>query len=616
VNWAHFRTLVWLRWRLLANQMRKGGTTNIVVAIILVVGGIALAVGMAFGLFMLGWAGLADASPEALMYVWDVLAGLFLIFWLVGLSVELQRAEALSLSKFMHLPVALRSAFVINYLSSLVNLCMIFFVPAMIGLAVGLVLSRGPLLLLVFPLLAAFLLAVTALTYQFQGWLAALMSNPRRRRTIIVVTTAVIVLLAQVPNFLNMMNVWGGGDTRDVIKQIADRRQELDAAKQAKSLPPEEIKRRDAELDREFQAVMDRTKRGMEATRRTVRLVSAIVPPGWLPLGVEGLAEGNPLPALLGTAGLGLIGGVSLRRAYRTTLSLYTGELTGRKTVAAHPASPTPETVISPSVAARPRLVEWRLPWVSEQAAAIALAGFRGLVRAPEAKMLLLSPVILLVLLGSMAAGRRAAPPDAARPFIAAGVLTAVLLGLGQVACNLFGFDRAGFRVFVLSSARRSDILLGKNLSLAPLGLGLGVIALVIFQALYPMKIDHFLAALPQAVSIYLLYSFGANWISIMAPMAIAAGAMRPSNTRLVPVLLHLAFTFLIAILLAPTLLPLGIEYALEWAGWPARPAALVLSLALCAGVITLYLLALRWQGNVLQAREKRILEVVTSKAE
>ena len=36
--------------------------------------------------------------------------------------------------------------------------------------------------LLLFPLLASFLLTVSALTYQFQGWLAALMSNPRRRR--------------------------------------------------------------------------------------------------------------------------------------------------------------------------------------------------------------------------------------------------------------------------------------------------------------------------------------------------------------------------------------------------------------------------------------------------
>ncbi len=60
----------------------------------------------------------------------------------------------------------------------------------MFGFALALVLtSRGSLLLRVLPLLAAFLLMVTALTYQFQGWLASLMSNPRRRRTVIVMIT-------------------------------------------------------------------------------------------------------------------------------------------------------------------------------------------------------------------------------------------------------------------------------------------------------------------------------------------------------------------------------------------------------------------------------------------
>ena len=51
---------------------------------------------------------------------------------------------------------------------------------------------------------------VTALTYQFQGWLASLMSNPRRRRTVIVVATAVFVLIFQLPNLLNSLRGLGG----------------------------------------------------------------------------------------------------------------------------------------------------------------------------------------------------------------------------------------------------------------------------------------------------------------------------------------------------------------------------------------------------------------------
>ena len=54
------------------------------------------------------------------------------------------------------------------------------------------------------PLSAAFLLMVTALTYQFQGWLASLMSNPRRRRTVVVAATAVFVLIFQLPNLLQL----------------------------------------------------------------------------------------------------------------------------------------------------------------------------------------------------------------------------------------------------------------------------------------------------------------------------------------------------------------------------------------------------------------------------
>ncbi len=78
------------------------------------------------------------------------------------------------------------------------------FVPAMIALAIGLVVAKGPAMLLQFPLLAAFILMVTALTYQFQGWLALLMANPRRRRTVIVLVMMGFVLLVQIPNLFNI----------------------------------------------------------------------------------------------------------------------------------------------------------------------------------------------------------------------------------------------------------------------------------------------------------------------------------------------------------------------------------------------------------------------------
>src|SRR5204863_6821975 len=135
------------------------------------------------------------APPVAHLLTWGGVIAAFLFFWLMGLLTDLQRSEALALDKVMHLPVSPSGAFVINYLSSLFSLTLIAFLPGMVGLIVGQVFAGSVAMLLALPLLAAFLLAVTALTYQFQGWMAALMSNPRRRRTVIVFVTGGIILL-------------------------------------------------------------------------------------------------------------------------------------------------------------------------------------------------------------------------------------------------------------------------------------------------------------------------------------------------------------------------------------------------------------------------------------
>ena len=54
------------------------------------------------------------------------------------------------------------------------------------------------------PVMAAFLFALTAITYQFQGWLASMMSNPRKRRTVIVFGDARFFIAGrlQTPNWL------------------------------------------------------------------------------------------------------------------------------------------------------------------------------------------------------------------------------------------------------------------------------------------------------------------------------------------------------------------------------------------------------------------------------
>src|SRR5579862_5319787 len=107
---------------------------------------------------------------------------------------------------------------------------LIVFVPAMVALALGVVFTWGPSMLVVLPLLAAFIVMVTALTYQFQGWLATLMSNPRRRRTVIVLMTMGVILTGQIPNLINIIIRPWEKRADPVALEFKTRQDNLDAA--------------------------------------------------------------------------------------------------------------------------------------------------------------------------------------------------------------------------------------------------------------------------------------------------------------------------------------------------------------------------------------------------
>ena len=212
------------------------------------------------------------------------------------------------------------------------------------------------------------------------------------------------------------------------------------------------------------------------------KLVAAqrFIPPLWLSLGTQGLAERRVLPALLGTFGCLGLATLGLRRVYRSTVKFYHGDAGGKTAVRSKSADVFAEP---PSGAAKSgsRFLEWRLPAVPEQSAALALATFRGLFRAPEVKMALGSSVISMLILGAMVFLRN--PPhlsDTTKPFVATGVLTFSIFTLLRFFANQFGFDRDGFRSLILSPADRRLILLGKNLAVLPIGFVFGTLLLAV----------------------------------------------------------------------------------------------------------------------------------------
>jgi hypothetical protein len=107
------------------------------------------------------------------------------------------------------------------------------------------------------------------------------------------------------------------------------------------------------------------------------------------------------------------------------------------------------------------------------------------------------------------------------------------------------------------------------------------------------------------------------NWLSIIGPIRIASGSLKPANARIDAILLNLVFAVLLLLVLATTLLPLGAELLLQANGWPkALPICLVLSVLECLAVVYLYRFFLTRHGDMLQMRERHILKVVTTKAE
>jgi hypothetical protein len=614
VKLEHLLAFLWLRWRLFVNQMRRGGVANAVVLGLTVVVAALVAAAASVVAFLVGLFALPAVEPNVLLYVWDGLVVGFLFLWTIGLLTQLQRSEVLSLDKFLHLPVSLSGAFFINYLGSLATFSMVVFLPATVALSLGLVLGRGPVMLVLLPLLAAFFLMVTAPTYQFQGWLATLMANPRRRRTVLVLVTMGFILICQLPNIVNILHPWDTGQESQSRTELQDKLNALERSRASGEITSEQLQQQRAEAQQVEQAASDeRDRRAFQQFDSVTRILNMALPPGWLPLGVEAAAEQRFVPVALCFLGMTAVGSFSLWRAYRTTLRLYTGQFNRGKRVPAPAAAP------APAKGARPRKVvlERRLPWLSEQASAVALGSYCSLLRAPEAKMMLLSPVILALVFGSMFLTHAMDPPDPLRPLMGVGAVAMVLITMTQFAGNQFGFDRAGFRVFVLSAAPRRDILLGKNLAVVPVALLLSAVLVALVQVMYPMRLDLLLAVLPQALMMYLLFCMVTNWTSILAPVAIRPGSWRASNPKGTAFLLQLLFTFLIPPAFALALLPLGIESTLTQQGWVRGvPVCLLLSLAECVAVVYLYRLVLTWQGRALQAREQKILEVVAAKAE
>jgi ABC-2 type transport system permease protein len=549
----------------------------------------------------------------------------------------LQRSESMSFQNLLHLPASLFGVHVYNYIGSFVSLTLFCMLPMMLGLACASVVVFGPVMLLLFPLIAGFLCFLTAITYQLRGWLATLMSDKRKRGNVIALVTISFVMVLQVPNLINIgssrsfsvddleeevaVDSEDGSASDEAIEEPSTEDAELDEAELAADLAPESTAvetrpfhingKKYKDVDEYYaERKVGRAEKLRKADYWGTRVLLA-VPFGWLAFGARSLSSGHWMYAglcILGMFGLGLL---SLRRSYRTTLRFVTGVGTGNASLPV-PVEASDEK--REKTAAKALFVARDLPYFGEAVSSIGLVGMRGLIRAPEFKLLLLGPLILIIM-GAVLyfTGDRPEVPELYRPGLGLGGIVLGLTCMGQLLQNCFGLDRQGFRAFVLSPQERHHILRGKNLSMAPFAIGIGLIPIVATQFVAPMGVVALLSTLLLSVAGFLLLSMMGNLISILVPVRFKEGAMQPANAKVKVILMQLAGMLVMPIILIPIAIPMGLsllDHYLDLGGgaW-IYPLASMLVLLGSAG---LYNWIVQRQGPLLQRHEQRILDVLT----
>lgn len=604
MTWHHLQTFLWLRWRLVLNHSRRHGAVSLALFFIFkVVFALSALAALIIG-FLLGATSLPNRPPEVAMLTFAGVIVAYLFFTVIGIIVELQRAEMLSLDKFLHLPMTLSGAFLINYLGSSMNLSALVFFSGMLGLSLGLSIESDGGAAFTLPLfVVVFFLMMTALIYQFRGWLASMLANPRRRQTMIVIITMAFLLVMMSPSLPGIVSMYRHKAEADanapaVTVNAGDKSVERRARRNQRRQPmtPDEVFK----------------------LQSRARFASAILPPGWLAYGVVNTLEGRIIPALTCLFGMGLIGAWSLRRSYQTTLRLYRGEFSaghGSKQRAASQVQARPRTR---PVNGRRAHAGLRLPWVPERAYAVCVASFRYLLRIPEMKLTLLSPLIMLLVFGGISGSGKAEIAEYPGALRALGFAALMLLmSILYLQTNQFAYDRSGFRAFVLSPASRRDVLLGKNLAFFPFGAGLMVLAIGLCQWLAPLRPDHLAAVSLQIIPIFLWFCVAGNAMSIYLPLVVKPGTAMPATGQSLKLLLRFLATLASLAPLTLLVLPLGIEYLMHLMAWgEGFPTFLVLVLIQTALMIWLYLVILDRQAEWLHRREQEILAVVTTKAE
>ncbi|MDE0419583.1 MAG: hypothetical protein OXK76_01670 [Gammaproteobacteria bacterium] len=574
------KSLAWgvlrLAWKLSRRRWERQSPILGGVAILVTVVGVGSSVAALALAFFLGTTFLPGTEPLGRLIVWDGVIGVFLILWIAGLLVQLQLGgESLVIEKLLHMPVSPLSAFLMNFVGAQMRVSLLVSLGVMLGLSAASVAALGAGQLILFPLTMAFAAMVMCVTHHFQSWLARVFANKRRRGTVVAIAVLVFVILANLP-------------------ALTDR-----------FLP-------DADSGAWDAAQME----------QWAIIGNAALPVGWLALGAWGVGDHLWL-GVLAVFGMGAIAALSLRRSYRKTIAAtILGEPAGRSRRRESEDKPHRKRVVPavtsastnpPRTMASGRILEALGRHIPDHSRAVAGVAVRLWIRAPQGKMVLFSPVLLIMLYVLLF--QNTIGGDWASQFAVLGMMGFMIMMAFNLFANLFGQDGNGFRAVVLAGVPARELLLGKNLALLPYAVIVGTAMITILQWVHPLQGSHVLGNIAQLFVLYLVGCMLGNSFSIRMPWPMSPTSMGMRNATAASFLASFLILLLLFLFIAPLAIPIAVE---KWFANGGRvvPVYLIFSVIELGIVWLFYRRSLNSKARLLAKRMETVLERVTQPIE
>jgi ABC-2 type transport system permease protein len=557
---SQFIALLWLKWTLFRNSMRSkkavaGSVASTFGMLLALAASLLVALSLGAGAYFLSAnppAGVGNApelqdsaSYVLLLFMFTVA---FMMWALTPLA--LGGGNRFSPTRMLLYPVSLAKLFAVDFITDLTSLTAIFVVPSILAVGVGVGAGRGMLL----PCLAVSLCAVAfglALSKLLSVSLGALMKSKRTRGE---------TLIALLGGMLGMTGALMG----------------------------------------QLMPFLERHGEYLEGAR-------------WSPPGAAAYALSHGTHA---GQGAGLLLSLATLAAYSSVCILAAYRVARRSALGAGGSSRRRKTIAKISVKAERDVVReekyagWRLPFVSTEFSAVFEKELRYALRNAQLRVIALMAVGLTIVLrmAPISANSRRTWGMISEYAEGAGVVFSVIyifMLVSPISTNLFGYDGAGMRAFVLSPASRRVILLAKNACVAFISLVLVTAGVFVGGLVFgDLNARTLLFAALSFVTTAALFAPVGNYTSMRFPVRVRFGK-RMSRSGVAGLML---VPFFILLLLPPAVSIAAAHFA------RSHMVKYVILAAFALLSVGLYALLLPLQARTLERRELEILDAVTGR--